>query len=431
MSAAWQTRALMGAMAMAGAALLGACSGPKPDAQANAMHRTSAGPYVAITRGRYLARAGDCEDCHTAKGGKPWAGGRAVPTPFGIIYSTNITPDPSTGIGAWTYKDFYRAMHTGVARDGSKLYPAFPYPWFTRMSRRDVYDLKAYLDTLTPVHERNHPNALPWPLSMRSVMGIWNKMYFTAGAFRPDPDKSAQWNRGAYLVRSVGHCGACHSSKNFAGASDMDHPYRGGKAEHVFAPDLTADKRTGLGAWSVDDIAEYLGTGSNAITAAAGPMATVVRMSTQYLTDADRHDIAVYLKSVGAAHPQRDAHQKSKHVDDSVMAAGKAVYVDDCTGCHMDDGKGLQHAFPPLRNSSAILAAQPQTLIEAVLKGARKPPTKAKPTGLQMPAFDRKLTDAQVANVLTYIRNSWGNHASAVSSGAVGKLRHTLDSGPP
>lgn len=410
------------------AVLLGACSAPTPNAKADAMHRTSAGPYVAITHGRYLARAGDCKDCHTAKGGKPWAGGRAVPTPFGVIYSTNITPDPSTGIGNWTYKDFYRAMHSGVRRDGSKLYPAFPYPWFTKLSRRDVYDLKAYLDTLTPVYQRNLPTELPWPMSMRSVMTVWNKMYFDAGTFHADPKQSAQWNRGAYLVRGIGHCGACHTSKNFAGASDMDDPFHGGMAEHVFAPDLTDDERTGLGKWSVKDIVEYLGTGSNDITSAAGPMAIVVRMSTQYLTQSDRRAIAVYLKSVPDAHPQRDVADND--IDEHIMQAGKAVYIDNCQGCHMDDGKGLEHVFPPLRSSSAILAAQPQTLIQAVLEGAKIPATQAKPTGLAMPAFDRKLSDAQIADVLTYVRNSWGNHAGAVSAGTVGDLRKTLNTGP-
>lgn len=421
-------RIRIGAGALAAALALGACSSPGPDARGRAMHRTSAGPYVSVTRGRYLARLGDCKDCHTAKGGEPWAGGRAVPTPFGIIYSTNITPDPSTGIGNWTYRDFYRAMHAGVSRDGSNLYPAFPYPWFTHMTRRDVYDLKAYLDTVTPVHQRKPDNKLMWPLGYRTVMTVWNRLYFDAGTYQPDPDKSAQWNRGAYLVRGIAHCGACHTGRNFAGASDMSDPFQGGMAEHVFAPDLTSDPRTGLGNWSVDEIVEYLGTGSNDITSAAGPMATVVHMSTQYMSKSDRQAIAVYLKSIPAAHPEREA--ADNHIDESIMRAGKAVYVDNCQGCHMDDGKGLKHVFPPLRGSSAILAAKPQTLIQAVLAGAKKPATKAKPTGLAMPAFDRKLSNAQVAHVLTYIRNSWGNHASAVSPGTVGSMRDTSSSTP-
>lgn len=390
--------------------------------------RRGPGPYVEVTRGHYLVRAGDCKSCHTAEGGKPWAGGRAIPTPFGVIYSTNITPDPSTGIGNWSFEDFYQALHNGIARDGHHLYPAFPYPWYTRISRDDAHAIKAYLDTLTPVRQRATPNELPWPFSMRSVMAVWNKLYFDAGSFQPDPKKSAEWNRGAYLVRGLGHCGACHTSKNFAGASDQDHPYHGGMAEHVYAPDLTSDKRTGLGNWSVQDIVEYLGTGSNDITSAAGPMAEVVHMSTQYLSTADRHDIAVYLKSVPSAHPNKAADKDHENIDKDTMRAGQAVYVDDCQGCHMDEGKGLPGVFPPLRNASVIVADKPQTLIQAVLEGAKIPPTKAKPTGLQMPAFDRKLSNAQIADVLTYIRNSWGNHASAVSEGSVGDLRNTLSS---
>ncbi|HET6587922.1 MAG TPA: cytochrome c [Oleiagrimonas sp.] len=392
--------------------------------------RRSPGSYVEVTLGRYLARAGDCQSCHTARGGIPWAGGRAVPTPFGVIYSTNITPDPATGIGDWSFEDFYRSMHEGVARGGRHLYPAFPYPWFTRLSRSDVRAIKVYLDTLKPVRQRNVPNELPWPLSMRSAMAVWNKLYFDAGAYQADPKQSAQWNRGAYLVRGAGHCGACHSSKNFAGATDMQHPFRGGMAEHAYAPDLTSSKRTGLGHWSVADIVEYLGTGSNDITSAAGPMAEVVKMSTQYLSTDDRRAIAVYLKSLPASRTQDEDASSSDNIDDAVMRAGKAVYVDDCQGCHMDEGKGIPGVFPPLRGSSAIVVEKPQTLIQAVLEGAQIPPTHAKPTGLTMPAFDRKLSNAEIADVLTFIRNSWGNHAGAVSEGAVGDMRDTLGNSP-
>ncbi|HET8555136.1 MAG TPA: cytochrome c [Rhodanobacteraceae bacterium] len=413
------------------ALLIGACSGMTAQpSDADAQTRRSPGSYVEVTRGHYLARIGDCKSCHTAKGGKPWAGGRAIPTPFGVIYSTNITPDPATGIGDWSFEDFYQSMHEGVARDGRHLYPAFPYPWFTRLSRDDVHAIKAYLDTLTPVRQRDVPNELPWPFSMRSVMAVWNKLYFDAGTYQPDPGHSAEWNRGAYLVRGVGHCGACHGSKNFAGATDMDHPFRGGMAEHVYAPDLTGSRRTGLGNWSVADIVEYLGTGSNDITSAAGPMAEVVRMSTQYLSASDRRAIAVYLKSLPAARTREHGAQDENDIDASVMRSGKAVYIDDCQGCHMDGGKGIPGVFPPLRGSSAIVADKPQTLIQAVLEGARIPPTRAKPTGLQMPAFDRKLSNAEIADVLTFIRNSWGNHAGAVSEGTVGDLRDTLGSTP-
>ncbi|HET7662723.1 MAG TPA: cytochrome c [Rhodanobacteraceae bacterium] len=423
----WMRTGVAMALAISGSA----CGGMAIQSSgADAQTRRSPGPYVEVARGHYLVRAGDCKSCHTARGGTPWAGGRAIPTPFGVIYSTNITPDPATGIGDWSFEDFYRSMHDGVARDGHHLYPAFPYPWFTRLSRSDVHAIKVYLDTLTPVRQRDVPNELPWPFSMRGVMAVWNKLYFDASTYQPDPKRSAQWNRGAYLVRGAGHCGACHGDKNFAGATDMEHPFQGGMAEHVYAPDLTGSKRTGLGGWSVADIVEYLGTGSNRITSAAGPMAEVVRMSTQYLSADDRRAIAVYLKSLPAAHVREHDAQDKNNIDNTVMRAGKAVYVDDCQGCHMDGGNGIPGVFPPLHDSSAIVVDKPQTLIQAVLEGAQIPPTRVKPTGLRMPAFDRKLSNAEIADVLTFIRNSWGNHAGAVSEDAVGHLRGTLGGSP-
>lgn len=374
-----------------------------------------------LQRGRYLAQAGDCESCHTAPNGQPWAGGRAVPTPFGIVYSMNITPDQDTGIGAWNSEDFYKAMHEGVDREGKRLYPAFPYPWYTHMTRGDVDAIKAYLDTLKPVHQVNRAPELGWPFSMRSMLAVWDKLYLHADTFTPDPKQSAQWNRGAYLVQGLGHCGACHTSKNFLGAVDRHHPMQGGFAEHVFAPNLGAGQRDGLSGWSEQDIAQYLGTGMNAHATAAGPMAEVVQQSTQHLTQADLKAVAVYIKSL--AGPEASGPGAP---DSDSMREGEGLYVDDCAGCHMEGGEGIAHAFPPLRESSAIQAAQPQLLIAVILEGARSPTTKAKPSGLTMPAFADKLDDAQVAALTTYIRNTWGNKAAQVSQGDVSKLRKTF-----
>ena len=384
-------------------------------------HRT----WGDIERGKYLARAGDCESCHTAQGGQPWAGGRAVPTPFGIVYSMNITPDKDTGIGAWSNEDFYEAMHEGIDREGKRLYPAFPYPWYTHMTRGDVDAIKAYLDTLKPVREVNRPPKLGWPFSMRSMLAIWDKLYLHPGQFEPDPHKSAQWNRGAYLVEGPGHCGACHSDKNFLGAPDRKHPMQGGFAEHVFAPNLGAGERDGLSGWSEKDIAQYLGTGINAHATAAGPMAEVVQQSTQYLNQDDQQAVAIYLKSL--AGPEA-SQPRAPHQD--TMSDGEALYVDNCAGCHMDGGEGLANTFPPLRESSAVQAAQPQLLIAVILEGAKSPATKAQPTGLTMPAFADKLDDAQTAALVTYIRNEWGNRAATVSEHDVSKLRGTLASAP-
>src|SRR4051812_33203839 len=243
--------------------------------------------HSSIERGRYLAAAGNCAACHTAEGGQPYAGGRAIPTPFGTIYSTNITPDKQTGIGNWTPEQFYRAMHDGVRADGKHLYPAFPYPWYTKLTRRDIEDLKAFLDTLQPARAENKQPALPWPFSVREVMLGWNAMFFDKGQYRPDPQQSAEWNRGAYLVEGLGHCGACHTPKNIAGGLKTNKNLEGGYGENWYATSLTNDVRDGLGDWSVDDIARYLRSGQNAKAAATGPMAEVIENSTQHLSDAD------------------------------------------------------------------------------------------------------------------------------------------------
>jgi mono/diheme cytochrome c family protein len=390
-------------------------------AVAGEAERSSAGPQVSVEHGRYLVRAGDCMSCHTAEGGQPFAGGRAVPTPFGTIYSTNITPDGSTGIGGWSDDDFYRAMHDGISRDGHHLYPAFPYPWFTRISRDDVHDIKTYLDTLAAVHQLNRTNTLPWPFSVRGVMAAWNGIYLDKGSYQNDPVKTAQWNRGAYLVQGVGHCSACHGDKNFAGAVDKDDPLGGGYAEHQFAPALTGGQRDGLGGWSEQDIVDYLGSGYNGQTAAAGPMAEVVQQSTQYLGEADRRAIAVYLKSLhGPDDKQVDA------ADKHVMQAGSAIYTDNCEGCHLRSGDGEDDAFPPLKDSSSVQAEQPDTLVAVILQGGHLPVTGEDATGLAMPAFGERLDDADVASVATYIRNAWGNRGSGVSPSEVHSLRAKL-----
>ncbi|MEO8778362.1 MAG: c-type cytochrome [Rhodanobacter sp.] len=378
--------------------------------------------HSAIQRGLYLVKAGDCAACHTADGGKPFAGGRAVPTPFGVIYSTNITPDKDTGIGKWTEAGLYRAMHSGIDRQGNHLYPAFPYPWYTKVTPGDVRAIHAYLGTLTAVRQVDRKNKLPWPLTMRSGLAVWNKMYLKQGTFAGNANKSAPWNRGAYLVNGLGHCGACHTKKNFAGAVKTDQAFQGGMGENAFAPSLAGDMRDGLGGWTVADIVEYLKTGSNDKSSAAGPMAEVVHDSTQYLTDADLTAIGTYLKDV----PRIGSKANGNEAGNNQMTQGAAVYADDCTGCHMDGGQGMAHVFPPLKGSAAIQAKKPDTIINVVLGGAAIPVTTTKPTGLKMPNFHDKLDNAQVAAVVTYIRNAWGNRASSVSAGDVADMRKQM-----
>jgi len=384
--------------------------------------------YSTIERGRYLVNAGDCASCHTAEGGKPYAGGLAVPTPFGTIYSTNITPDPATGIGKWSEQDFYKAMHDGIRRDGKHLYPAFPYPWFTKVSRADVRAIKAFLDTVTPVRQQNKPTELPWPLSVREVMAGWNKLYFHEGAFKPDHKKSEQWNRGAYLVEGLGHCGACHTDTNLLGAPKTADKLKGGDfGEHWYAPGLTSNLRDGLGGWSAAEIVEYLKTGANAKSAAGGPMAEVVKNSTQYLSDVDLNAIAVYLKDVPAE--QARAAAKTTDIDKQAWSRGEALYVDNCTGCHMENGAGVAQIFPSLKGSSAVQAKLPDTVTHILLAGAKTAATPGKPTGFAMPAFARKLDDKEVADLVNYIRNAWGNHSSLTNQNAVSKVRKDVEHG--
>ncbi|MGH8314040.1 MAG: c-type cytochrome [Steroidobacterales bacterium] len=377
--------------------------------------------FTTIQKGRYLVDAGDCAACHTADSGKPFAGGRAVPTPFGTIYSTNITPDKETGIGAWTNEDFYKAMHEGIGPGGKRYYPAFPYPWFTKLGADDVRAIKAYLDVLPAVRQKNQAADLPWPLSVRTVMAGWNALYFHKGTYRSDADKSAAWNRGAYLVESAGHCGACHTPKNVLGAPKKDEHLAGGYGEHWYAMSLDADARDGLGAWSVPDIVEYLKTGSNAKAAAAGPMAEVVQNSTQHLGEADLEAIATYLKD--APGDKKAVGARSSSVDQAVMSRGEALYRDNCTGCHLDNGAGIAEVFPPLKASAAVQAKDPATVLQAIVDGATVVATEQKPTGLAMPAFGWKLSDAEIADLATYIRNAWDNQASAVSASQVVKVR--------
>jgi mono/diheme cytochrome c family protein len=382
-------------------------------------------PAGQVARGRYLARAGDCESCHTARGGRPYAGGRPIPTPFGNIYSVNITPDRATGIGAWSAQDFYTAMHQGLDPDGRHLYPAFPYPWFTKITRADCDAIKAWLDTLAPVVRRDTPDPLPWPLRWRGVMAAWNLLYFDAGQFVPDATRSAQWNRGAYLVDGLGHCGACHTPANALGGSRRDEAFGGGSAgEHWAAPSLGGDLRDGLGDWSRAEIVEYLKTGANAKSASAGPMTEVVMNSTRYLSDADLDAIATYLKEGPAAAGGDSA--RAQALPAPALARGEALYVDNCTACHMPDGRGVHGVFPPLTGSAAIQAADAGTVVHVVLAGARMAAPPSRPTGLAMPAFGWKLDDGEIADVVNYIRHAWGNRAPLIDADAVAAVRGEL-----
>jgi mono/diheme cytochrome c family protein len=388
-----------------------------------ARHIDDATPDAAqLRRGQYLVVAGDCMSCHLREGGEPFAGGLGLNTPFGVIYTSNITPDRETGIGAWTSDQFYRALHDGKGAHGENLYPAFPYPWFRRASRTDDDAIFAYLRTLPAVNYRPPKNNLPFPFSIRSSVGAWNFLFLDTHDFQSDPGQSAEWNRGAYLVNGLGHCGGCHTPKNSFGADKSKQQFHGSTLDNWVAPDLTSNNRIGLGAWSIEDIAEYLGTGRNARAAAGGAMAEVITYSTSLMTDADRRAIAVYLKS-RAASPTITAAAP----DPDAMRRGAEIYSDACSSCHLENGVGQSRVFPPLGEDAMLQQPDATGLEHLILAGTRIGISRSRPSPLSMPSFAWKLTDRQIADVATFIRNSWGNHAAAVSAADVSELRKKLD----
>jgi mono/diheme cytochrome c family protein len=372
-----------------------------------------------VLRGRYLAVAADCQACHTNPGGQPYAGARPIRMPFGIVYSANITPDPKTGLGSWTEADFYRAMHKGVAHGGKNLYPVFPYPYFTRMSRADVDALWSYLLTIPPVYQVTPRNRLPFPLNIRPLLSIWNALFFKPGEFRANPGMSGEWNRGAYLVWGPGHCGACHTPKNLLGGDHNGHALRGGRLDDWVALDLTGDPRRGLASWEKGDIVEYLRSGRNARAAASGSMQEVIYYSTSRMSDSDLAAIATYLKGL----PPRSHVKAAKPPSQAEMRAGEAIYTDNCSACHGASGEGEARIFPPLAGDASVQSHDPTTLIRIILAGTRSVPTPARPAAHGMPAFDWKLGDNEIASVATFVRNAWGNSAPSVARAKVAKLR--------
>jgi len=378
--------------------------------------------YVEVARGKALATVGDCVACHTASGGQPFAGGLALQTPFGTINTANITPDIATGIGTWSADDFARAMHEGRRPGGTYLYPAFPYPYYTRVTRGDLDAIYAYLRTLPPVENRVNRNALPFPFNIRMSMIGWNMLFFTPGDFKPDPKRSDEFNRGAYLVEGLGHCGACHTPFNAFGASRDDKYLQGNQIDNWTAPNITNDMQAGLGKWSVDDVVQYLKTGQTRFSLASGPMKDVIENSTSKMPDTDLKAIAVYLKERGAAGSPAPAPAPLP-ASDRRMQVGEAIFVDTCSACHARNGAGVERMFPKLAGN--VIAAQddPASLVRIVIGGSRAAATDTRPTAPAMPSLGYRLNDEEVAAVVTYVRNSWGNAADPVSAETVRTLR--------
>jgi mono/diheme cytochrome c family protein len=317
-----------------------------------AAEQTDAQNFAQIARGRYLAEIADCVACHNEPtDNRPFAGGRPIETPFGIIVASNITPDRDTGIGAWSDDEFVAAVRPGVRRDGKLLYPAMPFPSYTKMSRNDVLAIRAYLNTVARVHNAVDANQLPFPLNIRMGMWFWDGLYFTEGEFKPDPTHSDAWNRGEYLVEGPAHCGACHTPKTLLGGDKTSAALQGYAIQRWFAPDIANDVRLGLGRWTPDDIAEYLRTGHNRFVAATGPMAEEITHSSSHMTDADLAAIATYLKE----QPSETHEITPVPADDPVMIAGGAIYRDLCSACHPANGNGIPYLFPALANSPSVV----------------------------------------------------------------------------
>jgi mono/diheme cytochrome c family protein len=384
-------------------------------------------------KGEYLARAGDCVACHSAKGGKAFAGGLKMGTPMGAIYSTNITPDPDTGIGNYSLEDFDRAVRSGVAKDGHHLYPAMPYPSYAKLSDDDLKELYTFFMKNVPaVHQPNQKNEIPWYLSPRWPLAFWNLVFAPKAGFTLDSNHDAVWNRGAYLIEGLEHCGACHTPRGIAiqeKALDASGPayLQGAELDAWSAPNLRGDQLTGLGSWSVDDLQAFLKSGHNDRGVAFGSMLDVVNNSTPYLSDDDLHAMAVFLKSLPATADQPTFAYTDAAAKSPQSTPGSATYMGACAACHGTDGKGQPPFMPPLAGNPAVLDANASSLINLVLNGAEPLVVKGVPDAYRMPQFRVQLTDAQIADVLSFVRGAWGNSASAVSTDQVKKLRPVTD----
>ena len=387
-------------------------------------------PDVAqIERGEYLAKLGNCAGCHSARDGKPYAGGKPIDTPFGTIYASNLTPDVATGIGAWGTSSFESAMRYGISYDGRFLYPAFPYPNMTRITREDSDALFAYLSkSVKPVSRVNTPNTLSFPFNTQIALAAWRVLYFKPEPYQADSTQSAQWNRGAYLVQGLAHCGACHSTRNALGAPVARHIYDGAMmpGNDWYAPSLTDKREASVADWPIEQIAQWLKDGTSKSGAALGPMAEIVFQSTQYASNADLAAMSEYLKSLPTSTAKSTGNAMPTG---TVNEAGKRLYRDRCATCHGDNGEGKSDAFPALVGNRTVTMANATNLVTLILKGGFAPATVGNPRPHGMPPFYHLLTDTDIADVATYIRNSWGNAAPALTELDMVKYRNALGAG--
>jgi mono/diheme cytochrome c family protein len=377
-----------------------------------------------IARGAYLARAGNCMGCHTERGGAVYAGGRGVPTPFGTVFAPNLTPDKTSGLGDWTAAEFWRALHNGRARDGRLLYPAFPYPNYTRITRADSDAIFAYLRSLPAVAQANRAHTLPFPFDQQAALAVWRALYFRPAQPEVDASRGADWNRGAYLVEGLGHCNACHASRNALGATATPLDLAGGliPVQNWYAPSLTSPHEAGVADWRDEQVVTLLKTGISPRGAVMGPMSEVTSGSTQYLSEPDLRAMAIYLKALQP--PTTDSPPASPRSSTAAgTGPGAKLYDQHCAGCHGDQGEGVPGVYPVLAGNRAVVMHTPANVVHLVLEGGFPPATAGNPRPYGMPPFATVLSTDEVAQLLTHIRSSWGNQGAAVSALDVTRFR--------
>ena len=384
-----------------------------------------------ISQGQTLLQIGNCLACHTERGQPMGAGGRAFETPFGSVYSSNLTPDPAQGLGTWQADDFWRALHYGKSKDGRLLTPVFPYKHTTLISRNDSDAMFAALKTL-PAETTQKPipkvsESLDWPYNSGVAIAIWRSLFFSAGTYKPQDTQSNEWNRGAYLAQGLGHCAACHSPRNAWGASGEVNDFSGGLMPLVnwYAPSLLSAQETGLAQQSISEIALLLKSGRNATAVASGPMAEVVQHSTQHWPEADLLAVATYLKEQAQTNSASAIANKPSITKSSgnFLSLGAKIYEQHCEQCHQAEGQGVVNAYPALAQNRAILLSDPTNLVQAVLYGGYPAATAHNPRPFGMPPFVLTLEDREIAAVLTHLRSQWGNQASEVTPLQVNRIR--------
>lgn len=372
-----------------------------------------------IRRGEYLARAGNCAACHTARGGAPYAGGLGLDTPFGTVFAGNLTPDPATGLGGWSADEFWRALHNGRSKSGRLLYPAFPYASYTKISRGDADAIHAYLQSLPPVQQATPAHELRFPYNTQAALAVWRALYFSPGEYRSEPAQSVAWNRGAYLVQGLGHCNACHAARNSWGASESG--LGGGliAMQGWYAPSLADPAQAGVAHWELGEIVALFKTGMARGASVSGPMSEVVRGSTQYLSDADLRAMAGYLKAL----PQRPLVHAKAAAAPPAERLGTEVYEQHCASCHGKQGQGEPGIYPALAGNRAVTMEPGVNVLRTILQGGFAPATAAHPRPFGMPPFAVALSDAEIAAVASHVRQQWGNTASPLTAFEVSRAR--------